>query len=48
MTGGEQAFCGAEDCDIFTWNPRKSREDIADEMSVIDLSDTPYVDQGDG
>lgn len=34
----EQAFCFNLDCDIFTWNPKLTRDELAEGMKVIDLS----------
>jgi len=34
----DQAFCFNLECDIFTWNPKLSRDELASGLKVIDLS----------
>ena len=37
MGGGSQAWCGTDDCPILTWNPVKTRAELAADLKVIDL-----------
>jgi hypothetical protein len=39
LGGGTQAFCGTDDCPVFTWDPTKTRAELNASMTVIDLSD---------
>ena len=42
MGGGTQAFCGSDDCRLFTWNPTLSRSENLQSADFIDL--TPRED----
>lgn len=38
LGGGTQAFCGTDDCPVVTWDPTKTRAELAADMQMIDLS----------
>lgn len=38
MGGGTQAWCANLDCNILTWNPTKTLDELADGIKRIDLS----------
>jgi hypothetical protein len=37
MQGGEQAFCGNDDCSVMAWNPTKSLRQMVDSFGKIDM-----------
>lgn len=39
LGGGKQAFCGNEECDVFTWNPTQSRAHLEANAKEIRLGD---------
>jgi hypothetical protein len=37
MGGGTQAFCFTDDCPVLTWDPTKTRAELAADTKVVDL-----------
>lgn len=37
LGGGTQAFCGTDECKIFTWNPMMTIDELFSDMAFIDL-----------
>lgn len=36
LGGGTQAFCGNEECRVFTWDPTLSRDELLDRETQIE------------
>jgi hypothetical protein len=49
LGGGTQAFCGSDECPVFTWNPAQSREHfMATAREVQITQDQDGSDEGSG
>ena len=49
LGGGTQAFCGSDDCPVFTWNTLESREHFLRTAKHVTLQDNSSEEgQGDG
>lgn len=44
LGGGTQAFCGSDDCRVFTWNPTKTVDELLENFGVVDLPDLGKVE----
>lgn len=38
LDDGQQAFCGDEACDVLTWNPTKTAEEMEANKTIIDAT----------
>ena len=50
MGGGTQAFCGSDECPVWTWNPAESREHFlatAREVQITEGQDSSDERSGD-
>lgn len=36
LAGGEQAFCGNDECHVLSWNPTLTLEELATKMDVAE------------
>lgn len=45
LVGGGQAFCGNEDCHVFSWDPAKTLAELADDMQQIELPEAFRKDE---
>lgn len=45
LAGGEQAFCGSDDCQIIIWNANKSIDQNMQDLSFVDLSPLSGADE---
>lgn len=45
LLGGVQAFCGTEDCHVFMWDPTKSLDELAADVTHMDIPVFPWDEQ---
>jgi hypothetical protein len=39
LAGGEQAFCGNEECHVLSWDPTQTLEVLQADMDVVNWSE---------